>query len=445
MYWLRFYLQNTERYGLRAKTINKRISINTHSKVNGLSISNNNKTLRYLQCISSCTNSTTAISSSFDGQHNNKVLKIGIYHETYGIWERRAPITPLQIHFMLEKQQQQQKQHDIVSSLPLSSELLYEFYVQPSNQRIFSNDEYEINGAIITNDLSMCDIILGVKRPKNGIDLISNKTYLFFGHVTKGQFDNMILLNEILKHNIQFIDYEHIMNNLNGRRLVSFGKYAGIAGTLHIFHMLGIQLMKKYGISTSFISYPSSSTMFSSIHDAKERLIQIGKEMKKQKQNGIQEPPIVIAVTGGPNGNVFHGIMEILTLLPHEFIAVIDLPKLYNNNGIRQQNNNKIYICLANSEFIYQKIDNTNDHHNVGFDREHFRNYPNLYRCTFSKYVLPYSTIVINAMYYDARFPKIITKHHMKCCCNNNRLLLIADISCDINGAIEVRNFLHCL
>jgi alpha-aminoadipic semialdehyde synthase len=367
------------------------------------------------------------------------VLKVGIVRETITVWERRAPLTPSQIRYMLEEPTKPSK-----ISPDFASVIKYEFHVQPSNQRIFSDEEYHSNGAIISDDLSDCDIILGVKRPREEKDLLPTKTYLFFAHVTKGQPENMALLHEILKRNIQLLDYEHMLNPC-GRRLVSFGKFAGIAGTIHMFHMLGIQLMKKFGISTPFVAFPSSSTMFPNINSAKERLLQIGQDVKMNGIPGLKEP-LVVAITGGPNGNVFQGILEILSLLPHEFVAVQDLPNLYQKEyGLRQ---NKLYICLANSEFIYQRFDanslpelnklsSTNKAH-IGdsvFDREHFRNHPNAYRCSFSKLVLPYINIFINAMYYDARFPKLVTKHQIK---NNDRLLLIADISCDINGAIEV-------
>lgn len=38
---------------------------------------------------------------------------------------------------------------------------------------------------MITDDLSKCSLILGLKRPKNPKTLLPNTTYIFFGHVAK--------------------------------------------------------------------------------------------------------------------------------------------------------------------------------------------------------------------------------------------------------------------
>ena len=66
-------------------------------------------------------------------------------------------------------------------------------YVQPS-QRIFPDSQYEKAGAVITEDLSKADVLLGVKRVASEDDLIPDKTYMFFSHVIKGQPENMGLL-----------------------------------------------------------------------------------------------------------------------------------------------------------------------------------------------------------------------------------------------------------
>jgi alanine dehydrogenase len=53
--------------------------------------------------------------------------------------------------------------------------------VQPSGSRCFSDREYEAAGALVKEDLSQCDILLGIKEVP--VDqLIPGKTYLFFSH-----------------------------------------------------------------------------------------------------------------------------------------------------------------------------------------------------------------------------------------------------------------------
>ena len=66
-------------------------------------------------------------------------------------------------------------------------------YVQPS-QRIFPDSQYAKAGAIVQEDISNADVLLGVKRVANEDNLIPDKTYMFFSHVIKGQPENMELL-----------------------------------------------------------------------------------------------------------------------------------------------------------------------------------------------------------------------------------------------------------
>ncbi len=105
-------------------------------------------------------------------------------------------------------------------------------------------------GAIITEDLSHADLILGVKEvPKS--KLMANKTYLFFSHTHKGQPYNMALLKEILDKNIRLVDYE-LMVNENKKRLVFFSKFAGYAGFIDGMHGLGHRLLAM-GYGTPFL------------------------------------------------------------------------------------------------------------------------------------------------------------------------------------------------
>ena len=89
--------------------------------------------------------------------------------------------------------------------------------VQPSKHRCFSDQEYIEEGAMISEDLSTCDLILGVKEIEPDL-LIHSKSYMFFSHTSKIQPDNSAaaqgtpgmdkkeLLREILNKKITLID-----------------------------------------------------------------------------------------------------------------------------------------------------------------------------------------------------------------------------------------------
>ena len=95
---------------------------------------------------------------------NSSIFKLGIIRESR-IDEYRAPIVPKHI-----------------------KELKKNYYniniiMQPSVKRCFSDKEYQDAGAKISEDLSSCDLILGVKEIDINI-LIEHKKYLFFSHTS---------------------------------------------------------------------------------------------------------------------------------------------------------------------------------------------------------------------------------------------------------------------
>jgi hypothetical protein len=63
------------------------------------------------------------------------------------------------------------------------------------------------------------------------------------------------------------------------------------------------------------------------------------------------------------------------------------------------------------------------------------------YRAVFHERVAPYANVLINGMYWDQRYPRLLTKKHIKTLSNGGNvgygLVAIADISCDIGGSVE--------
>lgn len=108
----------------------------------------------------------------------NPYKSIAIRREGKNRWERRAALTPEAVEKLIK-------------------ETGIKVYVQPSTKRIFSDDKYRAAGAIVQEDLSPADVILGIKEVSVQ-DLIPGKTYVYFSHTHKGQVYNMPMLQDIL-------------------------------------------------------------------------------------------------------------------------------------------------------------------------------------------------------------------------------------------------------
>jgi alanine dehydrogenase len=135
-------------------------------------------------------------------------LMLGIRREDKNKWEKRTPVTPEHVKKLKDE-------HDINA------------IIQTSPIRIFKDKEYQSIGAQVQEDISNSVVIFAVKEIP--LDLFEkNKTYVFFAHVIKGQKKNMPMLKKMMQQGCTLIDYEKITDD-KGRRLVFFGRYAGLA------------------------------------------------------------------------------------------------------------------------------------------------------------------------------------------------------------------------
>ena len=167
--------------------------------------------------------------------HSSKDMKefrIGIRRETKNRWECRVPLTPSH-----------------VATLKASGNI--DFVIQPSARRVFPDHEYERVGATVKDDLSGCDLIMGVKEVPEA-EIMPGKQYIFFSHTHKGQPYNMPLLRGIVDKRVSLFDYELLKDPSSGSRLVAFGAYAGYAGMINTLHGLGDRLLTK-GYRTPFL------------------------------------------------------------------------------------------------------------------------------------------------------------------------------------------------
>lgn len=319
---------------------------------------------------------------------------LGIRKEVKNKWERRVTLTPAAVKELKE-------QYDIHTLFQLSE------------RRIFDDEEYIKAGAEAREVLDEASIILAVKEiPIKHI--LENKIYLFFSHTIKGQPYNMPLLQTLLDKKCTLIDYEPIKDE-NDRRLVFFGRHAGYAGMVNGLFTLGRRL-KEFGIKNQFEEIKQAKD-YPNLETAKEKINNLGESLELTDEIN----PIVIGITG--YGNVSIGVQKILDLLPVEQISPKELIT-------RELEKNKIYKVVFKEVDIVERIDGSQ------FDLEEYYNEPEKYQSKFQQY-LPKINLLVNAIYWEEKYPRLVTKEFVA---NNHlpNLIAIADLSCDINGSIEM-------
>jgi alpha-aminoadipic semialdehyde synthase len=333
-----------------------------------------------------------------------KLMKhtIGIRHEDKYVMERRVALIPKHIKALVKEN--------------------IDFEVQKSAKRIFKDEEFKQAGANLTDKIEKADVIFGVKEmPAEFFE--EGKTYVFFSHVIKGQSYNMPMLKALMAKKCQLIDYEKITNE-DGKRLIFFGRFAGLAGMINSLWSLG-QRFKIKGIETPFTSIKQSH-QYNSLVEAMKEVSEVGLQIAKE---GLPDEvgPVVIGFTG--YGNVSKGAQEIANLLPSIEITPEQLLTL----DFEKSPNTLIYKVIFKEEHISEPIDASQS-----FELSHYYKHPEAYKNSFEKYI-PNLSILMNCMYWDDRYPRIVTKDFLEklYSLGEPKLKVIGDVTCDPDGSIE--------
>lgn len=265
--------------------------------------------------------------------------------------------------------------------------------VERSDIRIFTDSEYENLGIEVTADISDCDVLFGVKEVPVE-NLIPNKTYFFFSHTIKKQPYNRKLLQAILANNIDLYDYETIVDGEN-RRLIGFGRYAGIVGAYNS--------IRAFGIKFELFKLPKAETL-----SDKEALIA---HLKR-----LVLPPLKFVITG--TGKVGNGAKEVLDAIKIKEVSIEN----YLTKNYSQPVYTQIDILEYNKRKDGQVLDFTDFYQN-----------PKDYISDFEKFT-KVSDIYITGHFYGNDAPVILTQEMLKA--NDCKIKVVADVSCDVNGPI---------
>ncbi len=305
------------------------------------------------------------------------MIRIGLIREGKQPADNRVALIPAQCKWILKN----------------SNEI--KILAQPSAIRCFSDKEYLSAGVEISEDLSDCDILFGIKEVPVEM-LLPGKTYLFFSHTRKMQPQNSRMLNAILKKDITLIDYE-CMEHEDGQRIIGFGFFAGVVGA-----------------HNGMMAYGNRTGLYKLDRVFKQRsfreLIHV--------YFGLRLPNVKIAVTG--SGRVAHGILEIMNLM--------GIHEVEPDEYMRRRFSYPVYTQLKGADLYENK--------NSGkYSRIDFHESPENYKCKF----LPYAAetdILMNGVFWDKNVPKLFEKEEI----TKDTFIIktIADITDDKDGSVPI-------
>lgn len=304
-----------------------------------------------------------------------KKIKIGLISEGKNPPDKRVPFAPLQA----EEIEQRFPNVKVVC--------------QQSPVRCFKDEEYKELDIEIVEDVSDCDVLMGIKEVPIS-QLIANKTYFFFSHTLKKQPYNRKLLQEVLKKKIRLIDYETLKDNQDNR-LVAFGRFAGIVGAYNGLWAYG-KRYNLFSLRRAFECYD--------INDLKL-------EVRK-----IKLPPLKIVLTGA--GRVGKGAMETLD--------TAGIRKVNSHDFLTQIFMAPVYVQLSSADY-HTRLEGGH------FNRDEFHKHPEKYKSHFTDFA-KVADILLAGAFWNPKAPKLFEQKDMMK--SDFKVKIIADITCDINGSV---------
>ena len=353
----------------------------------------------------------------------------------------------------------------------------YKVYVESSQKRIYSDKDYELNGAIIIKkkwydcNFNNKILIIGLKSIDSEYQYLNNHHHLYFSHTFKNQSDSKFILNEFKKHNSYIYDFEYFTEFKNNvtenetlnetlnetvtenetvnesenetlnetvienetvteKRLLSFGFYAGIVGgflgILQLYHSFFNRQIKEL-------------KQWYCIDDMLNEINYINEDYSINKYKNLN-----IGIIGA-RGRCGLGVCYILNKLGISYTIIdrhfdkskfVDFDIFYNCilldknfNGVFFDKNTCFYkkICIIdiscdtkafnNPIQLYKEFNDKNN--NINYNNINYKN-NNIKECTWTNPVLYYgeycSVIAISNL--PSLLPKDSSDYFSKKCCD---------------------------
>jgi len=266
--------------------------------------------------------------------------------------------------------------------------------VESSDIRIFKDDEYRAAGFEVSTDMTDCDVLIGVKEVPIS-SLLPGKDYFFFSHTIKKQPHNKKMLQAVIDNDITLYDHETITDAAN-RRLIGFGRYAGIVGTYNGF--------RGFGQKFELFNLPKAETL-----EDKDAMI--------ARLRRATMPPVKIVLTG--KGKVGMGAKEVLDGMKVKEVSI--------ENFLTKTYTSPVYVQADVLDYNIRK-----DGHKADSNQDFFDN-PGEYISNFARFS-HVADIFIAGHFYSNDAPHILTREMLRD--TKSKIKVVADISCDVEGPV---------
>jgi saccharopine dehydrogenase (NAD+, L-lysine-forming) len=185
-------------------------------------------------------------------------------------------------------------------------------YVERSENRVYSNEEYEKAGSKLTDlswfhDIFRHSLIIGLKCFSDlEFDYLNGHTHVFFAHSFQNQRGSQRILDAFHRSKSVLYDYEYM---LDPTRVIAFGKYAGIVGGC-------LGLLHRFDKISGLETWPSKDCLFDHVKNSRMTYL----TDKALNQRIIDKPAVTKICVIGPNGRCGKGVCEVLDHFDIEYV-----------------------------------------------------------------------------------------------------------------------------
>ncbi len=310
---------------------------------------------------------------------------ICIRRETKNRWERRSPFDPATVGRLRR--------------------LGIEIDVESSSKRIFDESSFLRAGAQSTQDSTTYKIVVGIKEPE--ISTVQRgQVHLAFSHTIKGQSYNMPLLQCFIDQGATLVDYE-TMTDQNDKRVIAFGRFAGIAGAADTLWLLG-QKLDMMG-QTSGLASLNQTITYGSIEELRSAI---------EVLRPLGGTPLRFIIVG--MGNSGRGAAEVMDWLGIRKIDASDVTK--NLPG-------PWYAMLRTTD-VMERLDGK------PYEMDSYKTHGSKqYRSCFDRYLGHFDALIQTA-FWNNDYPKHLDSERLQQFADKLPLV-IGDISCDVDGSLS--------
>lgn len=267
---------------------------------------------------------------------------------------------------------------------------------QASAIRAFADDEYRAADIQVVEDVSDCDLLLGIKEASVGT-LLPERHYVFFGHLAKMQLGNRPLLHAMIRRRITFSDYEYMVDG-QGIRVCAFGWWAGVVGVY--------DTLRGYGLRTGLFELPEPDP-----HFTLDRL--------KKNLRAIDLPPVKMVLTG--RGRTAKGAQYILEEIGADILPVEDY--------LAAGSVDRLTCTFAYIDSLVQPVDGS-----AFVSVADFHAHPSRYTSHFMRFAKA-SDILVCCHYWGIEDPVYLSEADYRT--PGFRIRMIGDVTCDIKGSVK--------